>query len=145
VSKSIEDNFRDWEGHVFGFGYGSGEPHVLPALRAFLSLCDGENSTYNHHQLEAELTPVVSWLLINALCRHGRAIEYGTSPRCGWLTDSGKRLRSFVLSKTDEELIEIVTDAPDYYFPCYPDTCNCGPNGYEEGRICENQFWGRRK
>ena len=32
LTKTLEDNFVDWEGHVFGFGYGTGEPHTLSAL-----------------------------------------------------------------------------------------------------------------
>ncbi len=36
MTKSLEAYFSDWEGHVFGYGYGSGEPHVVPALRRFV-------------------------------------------------------------------------------------------------------------
>jgi hypothetical protein len=36
VSAVTDKHFIDWETDVFGFGYGTGEPHTLPALRLFL-------------------------------------------------------------------------------------------------------------
>ncbi|GAG02270.1 unnamed protein product, partial [marine sediment metagenome] len=33
--KTIEEQFIDWESEVFGFGYGSGEEHILKALKEF--------------------------------------------------------------------------------------------------------------
>lgn len=141
MTKSIEESFRDWEGFVFGFGYGSGEPHVIPAVRQFFALVD-DDGRYDYQMLEADLTPAVAWLLINTFAKHRvDIIEYGTSPRYGWLNPHGKRLREFMLSKTDDELIDIATRRNENDTVCEPDCCNCGPAGYVRGKICENPFW----
>jgi hypothetical protein len=139
--KTIEDYFRDWESYVFGYGYGSGEHHTIPPLRRFLELCDrGEGGGgYDFKVLEAELGPATVWFLINILC-HADVIEYGTSPRYGWLTRKGETLKDFVLTFSAGELIAFVTDGK-YDNWCYPNSCNCGPKGYEEGRVCQNPFW----
>ena len=139
--KSIEANWADWEGNAFGFGYGTGEPHTIPALRKFLLACNRDNSgrTYEYETLEAELGAPVAWLLINTLCKHGiDIIEYGTSPRYGWLTEKGEALRHFMLSHDEETLIRLACEHDE---PCYPNACNCGPQGYVEGRVCPNPFW----
>lgn len=141
MTKPIEQSFADWEGSAFGFGYGTGEPHTIPAVRAFLRLCNRNDGAraYNYEDLEAELGATVAWLLINTLCKHGvDIIEYGTSPRYGWLTEKGEALRKFMLSQDEETLIRLACERDD---PCYPDACNCGPQGYEEGRVCVNPFW----
>jgi hypothetical protein len=138
MAKTLDENFADWEGTAFGFGYGTGEPHILPALKRFLALCP-DTGTYDHEALAREMGPAVAWLLLNALA-HADIIEYGTSPRYGWLTTSGQALKAYVESKTDDELVGIVCRDRDT--PCYPDACNCGPEGYEEGRVCLNPFWG---
>jgi len=142
-TKSIEDSFRDWEHNTFGFGYGTGEEYIIPALRKFLVLCRGgfHAQAYDYRTLEEQLTPTVTWLLINVLAQ-ADILEYGTSPRFGWLTDKGERLREFMLARTDEQLIDITTKHSEAPEVCYPDACNCGPNGYEEGRKCPNPFWG---
>lgn len=144
TTKSPEEYFRDWESHVIGYGYGSGEPHTIPALLQFLSLCnEGQYAhTYNYETLEAAIGPVITWLFISALVR-ADIIEYGTSPKFAWLTSKGKRLRDFMLSKTAEELVDIACDHDEDYAHCHPDACNCGPNGYEEGRVCKNPFWSK--
>jgi hypothetical protein len=142
--KSLEKQFSDWEGNAFGFGYGSGEPHILPALKKFLSLCppsDAEYRCYDYEQLERELTGPVTWFLINVL-GHQNIIEYGSSPRFAWLTDGGYALKAFVGARDDETLINIACERAEDDVPCYPNTCNCGPNGYEVGRKCINVFWG---
>ena len=131
--KSNNDYFADWESHVFGYGYGSGEPNVIPLLRRFLGLMPEGN--YDYAKLE-EIGPEQAWLLINTLC-HADIIEYGTSPRFGWLTEQGKSLRDFVLSKTPDELIEMTNKDQDYLM-CYPDHCNC-----DNGK-CNNPFWKSR-
>lgn len=138
--KPIEDSFSDWESHAFGFGYGSGEPHIIPALRTFLDNCNEVNGRgYDFEKLERALTPAVAWLLINALCKVD-ILDYGTSPRYGWLTEQGERLRAFVLSKTDDDLLALSCRDQDYD-SCSPGSCNCGPNGYEAGKVCVNPFW----
>lgn len=147
MTKTIEESFADWEGHVFGFGYGTGEQHTLGALKAFMAAVGKPDlpNGYDYERLEAACGPAVAWLLINALCRHTvDIVEYGTSPRFGWLTPEGERLKAFIDSKTVDELYEITAGRPDDYVPCYPDACNCGINGYEEGRKCANPFWGWR-
>jgi hypothetical protein len=132
--KTIEEHFHDWESHVFGFGYGTGEEHTLPVLKKFLSLI--QDRGYNYQDLEAALTAPVAWLLINILCR-ADILEYGCSPRFAWLTQQGKALKQFVDGRTDEDLYEL-TDSYDDYHECYPHHCNCndGP--------CVNPFWGKR-
>jgi len=97
---------------------------------------------YNPQKLEESLTPTVAWLLINTLCKHNvDVLEYGSSPRYAWLTDKGVRLRDFVAKHTSEELINIATDHDENYVHCYPDACNCGENGFDKDRVCENPFW----
>jgi hypothetical protein len=143
--KTIEDYFTDWESSAFGFGYGTGEAYILPALKRFFELClmPGEGG-YDYRILEAELTPTVAWLLINALARHQvDAIEYGTSPRYGWPTPRGVALKNFLASKTADELYDLAAGQTEDYVRCYPDACNCGPKGYEAGRVCGNPFWAK--
>lgn len=138
-TKTIEQNFADWESTAFGFGYGSGEEHVLTALKRFFEAFGAHDRpcSYDYQKLEEAVTPAVAWLLINRLCQLD-IIEYGTSPRFGWLTKEGESLMAFVRSKTADELAEIAANHDDV---CYPDACNCGPEGREEGRICFNPFW----
>lgn len=142
MTKTLEQNFADWESGVFGFGYGTGEEHTLAALKTFFENVherDG-SQVYDHRELEAALTPTVAWLLINRLCQVD-VIDYGTSPRFAWLTEEGKRLKEFVASKSVAELETICCDRSEDYIVCFPDCCNCGPNGYEQGRVCVNPFW----
>ena len=139
MTKTIDESFLDWESEAFGYGYGTGEEHTLGALRDFM-LAIPERQ-YDYEVLENALTPRVAWLMINALCKDG-VIEYGTSPRYGWLTPAGERLRAYVLSKTVDELYEIRSDDDDYV-NCYKTACNCGPEGYDPNRVCDNPFWGR--
>lgn len=136
--KTMPQYFHDWECSAFGFGYGSGEEHTVPALRKFLELCsDGDaQHSYDYRNLELVLTPVVAWLLINKLCNHHiDMIEYGTSPRFAWLNPKGERLKAFMLSHTAEELVEMTNRPDDDYVECYPDHCNC------DEEKCHNPFW----
>lgn len=133
VTKTLASYFADWEGEVFGFGYGSGEEHVLGALRAFFEKCSGNNGQYDFRELEASIGAAPTWFLINAL-GHADIIEYGTSPRFAWLTPQGVRLRDFVLAHSAEELVMLtVRDEDDV--PCYRGSCNC------DGPKCINPFW----
>lgn len=138
--KTLEEHFIDWESSAFGYGYGDGETHILPALHAFFSTfsADQHSTTYDHRKLEQACGPVAAWLLINRLCGLN-VLEYGTSPRFGWLTPEGVALRRFVLSHTPEQLIELCTDYEEDYMHCYPDHCNC------DGGKCTNPFWESRK
>jgi hypothetical protein len=62
------------------------------------------DETYEYRTLEAALGQTITWLLINTLC-HADILEYGTSPRFGWLTDEGKCLQAYIRGKTFEELV----------------------------------------
>lgn len=136
----LDKHFADWESQFIGFGYGSGEPHTLLALRAFLDNCrNGDlKRQYDYEELEKAVTAPTAWLLISILCR-ANIIEYGTSPRFGWLTEQGIALRDYVTSKTADELAEIATAQRE--FNCFPDGCNCWPNGWRQEKLCHNPFW----
>lgn len=140
MPKTLDENFIDWEGHAFGFGYGSGEPHVLPALKAFFATCP-ESGGYDYEVLERAVTPVVAWLFINRLCALD-VFEYGTSPRYAWLTDRGLALKRFIDGRDVDDLVALVTGYGEDYIHCHPGACNCGPRGYLVGPICKNPFWG---
>lgn len=133
--KTIEAQFADWEAGVFGYGYGTGEPHVLTALQIFLREMD-PSGCYQYEKQEAACTPAVAWLLINTLC-HADIIEYGTSPRFGWLTPQGMALKDFVCSRPVNVLDEAIAENDDSR--CYRDYCNC-----DEGDCRpSNPFWNR--
>lgn len=129
--KTIDQHFIDWESHVFGYGYGTGEPHIIPALKKFFDAVPADGS-YDYQVLEFVCGPVVAWLLLNTL-QHAALFDYGTSPRFAWPTKEGRALRDYLASKTVEELLEALTYDEDYVL-CYPDCCNC-----EEP--CHNPFW----
>lgn len=61
--KSIDENWIDWESYAFGFGYGSGEPYTVAALKTFLAACPA-TGPYDYGVLERECGPAVAWLLI---------------------------------------------------------------------------------
>lgn len=132
MTKTLDDNFRDWEGSTFGFGYGSGEPHVVPALKTFMDLLNDQRN-YDYRVLEERFGPLAAWLLINALC-HADMIEYGVSPRFGWLTRKGEALRAYIETRSADELLEVLNYDQDYIH-CYPTHCNC-----DDGK-CSNPFW----
>lgn len=134
--KTIHEYFKDWEGYVFGPGCAVGEPHIIPALKKFLQvmregICDCK-------VLEDSMDHIGVWLFINIL-RNADIIKYGGFTRFVWLTDSGKALKSYL------ETIDVdncnYNDTDEDYIPCSPSHCYCGPNGYEEGRKCNNPFW----
>ena len=140
--KSVDHQFVDWEKWVFGYGYGTGEQYILPALKTFMAAIGRQDlpNGYDFDILEQAMSPAVAWLLINALCR-ADAIEYGSSPRYGWLSGEGIQLRDYLRSKTVDELLKLFDELPDEYAPCQPACCNCGPNGYQHGVRCKNIFW----
>lgn len=144
MSKTIEEHFRDWHDSVFGYGYGTGEPYTISATKKFLELCNegGLGHSYDYTKLEAALTAPVAWLMINIFCKPDiDIIEYGTSPRFAWLTKKGERLKEFISKYTEDALLEIVRGDDKHYSHCYPNACNCGENGYEKGKVCQNPFW----
>lgn len=117
-----DKHFIDWENHVFGYGYGTGETHTLLALRKFMAHIDGR--TYDYKKLEDGLGVTVAWLLINTLC-HEDVLEYGASPRFGWLTEKGEMIKKYITSKIVDELYELTAGRDYNYTPCYPKCCNC--------------------
>ena len=118
--------FRDWENNVFGFGYGTGEPPVLHALKTFLNAFKADGRSYDHEQVEREAGAQVAWLLINILC-HEDILEYGTSPRYGWLTTKGELLKAYIDTKTLEQLCEVIfRDRDEDHDHCNSQYCNCG-------------------
>jgi len=141
-TKSLDQNFADWESETFGLGYGTGEPHILRALKAFFDAfgVDDRPNSYNYEALEEAITAPVAWLLITRLIQVD-IIEYGTSPRYAWLTSEGEALKAFIETKTVGELVDICCDRSEDNPNCGPESCNCGPNGYEAGRVCFNPFW----
>lgn len=108
-----EKIFIRWEEKAFGYGYGTGEMPIIEALRRFLrNLEDTESRpgikrVYRYKTIEDELGPAVAWLLINAL-NSSDFLEYGTSPRNGWLTKTGEVIRDLFKEKTNEELYDIL-------------------------------------
>ena len=113
-----ETQFAQWESKTFGYGYGNGEYFILPLLKKFFENFTRGDNQYDFQHLEKELGETNTWFLINGLCRVD-AIEYGTSPRFGWLTSKGIAVKDFVLKHTNEELYEYVTNAE------YSDFCEC--------------------
>lgn len=147
MTKTIEQHFADWEGEVFGFGYGSGEEHVIGALKIFMEAIpdDPEHGygAYDYENLEKLLGPTTAWLLINVLCQ-ADILDYGTSPRYAWLSrPHGAALHAFVKAHTVDELVTMTDRDPDDC-PCYPEHCNCGPQGYSAVKLCHNPFWEER-
>ena len=140
MTKTLDENWIDWESNAFGFGYGTGENYTIPALKKFMDLVPLEGC-YDYQLLEKEMTPLVAWLFINLLCHHRiDMLEYGTSPRGAWLTSRGKALKEYMATKTVDELTNL-TSHDENYCNCYPDVCNCGPKGYQKGLHCFNPFW----
>jgi hypothetical protein len=154
VTKTLEAYFSDWESYLFGYGYGTGEEHVLGALKTFFAHCtkrgnhhDSPNS-YDYREVEPHLTPQVTWLLINILCGANH-IEYGVAPRYGWLTKSGSALKQFFDARAVPEIENVLdrhsaacdpTSSDTYYVHCMPDWCNCGLGDCRPN----NPFWEKR-
>lgn len=145
MTKTIEQSFIDWESNTFGFGYGTGEEPILTALKGFMDTIPADLALpngYDYHKIEAAIGSASTWFLINILANHKvDMIDYGSSPRFAWLTYKGMRLKAFIDSKTVQELVDLCTEFDPEYINCYPDACNCGPNGYQKDRKCNNPFW----
>ena len=139
MTKSIEEHFVDWEAHVFGYGYGTGEEHIIPAVKRFFAAITDKNlSTYDYEELSKACGAPTAWLLITIFCKEG-LIDYGVSSRIGWLTDSGKALKEFFDSHTDDELVDMAVDSDDHEY-CTPSFCSCLRSGENQER-CQNPFW----
>src|ERR1051325_25697 len=109
----IDKHFKDWESATFGFGYGTGEEYTIPALKNFFNLLKEERS-YSYEDVEKKFGKLGGWLMINILC-HADILEYGTSPRFGWITEKGELLRDYLKTKTPDELYEMTTNIDDSY------------------------------
>jgi len=80
---------------------------------------------YRTKELEKCMNPTVLWLLINVLCK-AYILEYGTSPRNGWLTKRGICLHEYFKTKTDDELYDIINSVDMTYNHCSSTHCCCG-------------------
>ena len=58
------------------------------------------------------------------LCKAG-IIEYGTSPRFGWLSPRGKILQQYLATKTADDLVEMIVEWDDNDPRCWPNVCQC--------------------
>jgi len=102
-----DKDFRIWEDKWFGYGYGSGEKPVLKALKQFVELLE-DGRKYDHEEMEKKMGKQVFWLVLNVMC-HSDFIEYGTSPRYGWLTqDKGGPFAEYIKSRSVDELYEVL-------------------------------------
>lgn len=118
--------FCRWEGDCFGFGYGTGESFVIEALCDAMKVIPLEGA-YNHEDIQREVGGKVCWLLINALCKYpgdkrlakDSIIEYGTSPRFGFLSSFGRELKEFMEGKTAGQLVDILDNYDATEDPVY--------------------------
>ena len=133
-----EKDVIDWFSHYFGYGYGTGEQYIIPALSKVMAVISAHGN-YDHEELENAVGPAVFWLLLNVLCQ-ANIFEYGTSPRYGWLSPKGIILQKYMDSHSYEELYNLVMVDSDYIH-CMPDSCNCGEKGYQEGKKCNNPLF----
>ena len=136
--KITDKNFIDWFAENFSYGYGDGEQYIIPALKGFLEVCP-ESGNYNYEDIENKIGKAETWFLMNTLCGEN-FLEYGTSPRFGWLDEKGKLLKKYLAEKTADELYDLVMVDSDYIH-CSSSFCNCGERGYEEGRKCDNPLF----
>jgi len=104
-------DFYLWERECFGYGYGSGEFFIFSAMKRMFKLFN-KDGQYDYEILENEIGTAITLLLINALCTTD-IIEYGTSPRFGWLTDKGIELKEFMDNKTEHELTELICNVDE--------------------------------
>lgn len=123
IMTMTDKNFIDWESHVFGFGYGTGEPYIIEAFKMFFkNLEDGR--IYNYERLEKKLGGTSTWFLINTLGQSD-LIDYGTSSRFGWLTEKGEALKEYFDTHNKDELYEILMSRTEDYILCSPDCHQC--------------------
>jgi len=134
--------------------YGSGEQYVVPALKEFLSyykreafapLGIDEFVTNLSQPPLATLTPATIWMLVNTLNAFD-ILDYGTSPRYGWLTDQGFELKKYLDDNTVEHILDVLFQEHEstkgIMFPCsHGDImCCCEDRDDEKGIRCINPF-----
>ncbi len=122
--KTKNEQFAEWFGEAFPYCYGTGEEHVIPALKKFMALIPAD-STYDYKVIEQEIGAFECWALINELAGMD-LIEYGCSPRFGWLTAKGKRLQQFVFENTEDAMLEALGEVTEDSPSCATHYCNCG-------------------
>lgn len=130
-----DKHFIDWESYVFGYGYGTGEPHIFEALKKFFQSMHESprgNLGYGYEAIEKEMGSMAAWLLLNTLL-HADILSYGTSPRFGFLNPSGTALAEYLRDKTVDQLCEIV-DVDEHHVYCFPKMCQCE-------KPCENPLF----
>ena len=103
--------FYKWFDEHFGYCYGSGVPEIVNLLLLFFSVIPWRKP-YKHTNIEVLLGVPAAWLLINLFCID-RVVEYGVSPRCGWLTEKGNSLRVFMCAQGKARLLEIIEKGDD--------------------------------
>lgn len=142
----MDKQFKQWEGRVFGAGYGTGEMPILKAVKVFFDNLDDDRS-YDFEKMEKKLGDTVTWLLINAFDK-GNIIEWGTSARFGWLTSCGEYVRDFIKGKTPEELYEIVMSDDETICECDGDMKEkgheaCGKNPMVHEKYADTLKYGK--
>ena len=138
MKELTDKNFIDWFSYNFGYGYGNGEQYIIPALKGFLDSCQSSGN-YDYEEIEKSIGKAETWFLMNTLCGEN-IIEYGTSPRYGWLTEKGRLLKEY-LSKNSWEVLYDIVMVDESYIHCSKNYCNCGEKGYEEGKKCDNPLF----
>ena len=138
MERDIDQDFVDFMGAYFGYGYGSGEEYWFPAIKKFFELLEEERN-YDHEKLTKELGGLGAWSLINTFCE-ADILDYGTSPRHGWLSEKGERLRDYLADKSVDDLIGIYNNGE---VRCGKDYCNCDEGGHhsENKRCGYNKFF----
>lgn len=139
MTKELSDYFFDWYNDTFGYGYGTGDEFYCRDLMGFffaLNHKGPELLTYDYKTLEDRLGKPSAWHIINILCKED-FIDYGTSPRNGWLTKKGLLLNKAIGAFNHDSLYEFVTG--DVYDVCYPTACN-HTDLHEKGCLT-NPFW----
>lgn len=134
--KTEDQCFAEWLEQTFPYGYGTGEEHFLTALVTFFGSLNDRR--YDYKVLEEKLGPVAAWLLINTFCAND-VVDYGTSPRFGFLSTIGQRVQAYLRGKTADQLNEMIGEMPDELRQCTNHYCNCG--GDMESGCTKNPFF----
>lgn len=103
-----DQEFKKWENETFGYGYGTGESYTLPVLKRLFELFP-ESGPYDYAEIEKKIGAEIFWLLLTILMRSSEDIlNYGSSPRYGWLDPKGKELKEYLATRTVDQLYDVV-------------------------------------
>jgi hypothetical protein len=105
-TRMTDKQFREWEDVAFGYGYGTGEPHIIAGLRVFFGAVKADGG-YSYLDIEKAMGELPAWLVINAL-NHSGVLNYGTSPRFGWMEGKGHELREYFAANSDERILSVL-------------------------------------